>query len=129
MPAAIVALVIFDAYTDVWRRKHAHTGKWWTRIYHTFEAILYTALCAVFVIWIDWYWVAIYAAAARAALFDPAYNHFYDKPLDYNGEGGSFFDRLENNFNLPINTLRVLFLVLFLLTNIIYFINLLIWEQ
>lgn len=128
MPIIITLIVIIDAYTDAWRRKHAYTGKWWTTIYHTIEATIYVAACAILVAWVQWWWVALYALFVRAALFNPVYNTFMGHDLDYVGEY-SLIDRIERRTGIPSYVFRLVYVFLLMALNLLYYLNLFVWQQ
>lgn len=112
LPIAIFLICVADGITDGLRRK-AKTKAWWHTIYHRWEAVVYAGLCAILVIWYPWYWCAELCFFTRLAFFDPTYNVTMGHSLWYNGQGASWTDKLENEWNFNMVAARLTYFMLY----------------
>lgn len=115
MILAVILLVILHAFIDY---KQIREGM---HIYHGWETLAYFCTCVLLLFWYEWYWILAFCLTTRAAIFDIALNKFRGKKWDYNGEGASIIDRIENRLNIPHSWLKIWWGGLYIGTIIFYY--------
>lgn len=117
MIAAFILLVLLHAVIDWYQIRQG-----W-HIQHGWETAAYFAVGIIITFVFSWpfIWAAVLSVTTRAALFDISLNLLRGKKWHYNGAGASIVDRIENSLNIPHKVLKVLWIMVYIGSIILYY--------